>query len=359
MEFWLCSTVRKRQVISDLFNYKYRIMRSYVIMIGLILFVGCCRNQSPVCSIVVPLPDASYESGEEILISVDASDPDGLVSEVRIYVNGIGKVSLANFPFNYLLETDGFETGDYNIKAMAVDNEGKEGNDEVNITLTDASTVTDFDGNVYKTIVIGEQVWMAENLKVTHFADGTPMQLVEDSLTWLELNEDTKAYCFYDFLDQNGDIYGPIYTFPAAINGTWGTEENPSSIQGVCPSGWHLPSDAEWSELEINLGMSESETVLQGWRGTNEGSKMKEVGTAHWDEPNDDATNESGFTALPGGHINTEFMFILMGRRGSWWTASGSGNGGVSRHVDAVDTRINKSGNPPTFAFSVRCVKDR
>lgn len=333
-------------------------MRNLTLIILVFAMVSCCRNLAPDVSIVSPQHDATFESGEKILISVDALDSDGQVAEVRLYINDIGLISLQSFPYNYTLATDEYEAGTYTLKATAIDDEGKSDYDEVNFLLDEGSTLRDYEGNVYETVRIGEQVWMKENLKSTKYSDGSSISLIQDSVTWLDLPEDAKAYCFYDFSENNGSIYGPLYTYQAATNGIPINEEDLVGMQGICPSGWHLPADAEWDELEMFLGMSKAETEPFGWRGSDEGSKLKETGTAHWDAPNDDATNESGFTALPGGHIHTDFMFILLGRRGSWWTATGSGTGGVTRHADAVDTRVNKSGNPPTFAYSVRCVKN-
>ena len=99
----------------------------------------------------------------------------------------------------------------------------------------------------------------------------------------------------------NRDNYGGLYTWAAAMDGSTSSSTNPSGVKGVCPDGWHLPSDAEWKELEISLGMSQADADNTGFRGTDEGGKLKETGTAHWKSPNSGATNESRFTALPGG----------------------------------------------------------
>ena len=118
-------------------------------------------------------------------------------------------------------------------------------------------TLVDYDGNFYQTVQIGNQVWMTENLKVTHYADGTTIPLVTDNTAWgnLDDNNTDKAYCYYNN-DANGegDIYGTLYTWAAAMNGASSSSANPSGVQGVCPTGWHLPSNAEWTELTDYLG---------------------------------------------------------------------------------------------------------
>ncbi len=126
-------------------------------------------------------------------------------------------------------------------------------------------TVTDIDGNVYQTIQIGNQVWMAENLKVTHYRDGTSIQYVQNELTepdvWETLT--TGAYCYYDDSQSNQTTYGNLYNWYAVADS-----------RNIAPEGWHVPTDAEWKELEMALGMSQSEADDAGYRGTNEGSKL-------------------------------------------------------------------------------------
>ena len=183
-------------------------------------------------------------------------------------------------------------------------------------------TVTDIDGNTYRTVRIGDQIWMQENLRVTHYADGTAVPFVENNTNWDALEWDDKAYCWYDNSVANKDIYGGLYTWAAAMNGELSSEANPSGMQGVCPNGWHLPSDSEWKQLEMYLGMSQSEADSENYRGINEGGKLKEIGTIHWISPNTGASNESGFTALPGGARNTVGDFENLGRISHFLTST-------------------------------------
>ena len=141
----------------------------------------------------------------------------------------------------------------------------------------DDSTVTDIDGNVYKTITIGAQVWMKENLKVTKLNDGTAIELVINDDDWGIST--SPGYCWYDNDVNNKNLYGGLYNGYCVITGK------------LCPTGWHVPTDSEWTELSDYLG---GDDVA--------GGKMKETGTTHWLSPNTDANNESGFTGLPGGY---------------------------------------------------------
>jgi uncharacterized protein (TIGR02145 family) len=155
-------------------------------------------------------------------------------------------------------------------------------------TLPTTGIVTDIDGNVYQTVKIGNQWWMAENLKVTHYRNGDVIPNVTDSFEWADLR--SGAYCSYNNDDVNIETYGLLYNWYAVA-------DSPN----IAPRGWHVPTDEEWKELEMYLGMSQSEANSTGWRGTDEGGKMKEKGTTYWNSPNTGATNECGFSALPGG----------------------------------------------------------
>ncbi len=179
--------------------------------------------------------------------------------------------------------------GGKTIKLEVKDTEGLIDTTENYIFIGETGTMTDQDGNVYQTIKIGNQWWMAENLKVTHYRNGDAIPNVTGGSEWVSLS--TGAYCAYDNNNGNVSTYGLLYNRYAV-----------DDSRGIAPEGWHVPSDEEWKELEIYLGMSQSEADAAGFRGTDEGGKLKETGTSHWWSPNTGATNESGFTALPGGY---------------------------------------------------------
>jgi len=229
------------------------------------------------------------------------------------------------------------------------------------LTNTSAqSTVTDLDGNIYQTVVIGNQIWMAENLKSTHYADGTPMV---DGTGAADISGDytTKYYFWYNNDSATyADTYGALYTWAAVMNGEASSDNNPSSVQGVCPDNWHVPGDAEWKELEMYLGMSQAEAdITAAWRGTDEGGKLKQTDTTHWDSPNTGATNESAFTALPGGYRGYDGTFYYIGSDGHWWSAAeNDATHAWFRRLGYNYSEVGRYDGNNSLGFNVRCVKD-
>ncbi|MFB6318394.1 FISUMP domain-containing protein [Saccharicrinis sp. FJH54] len=225
---------------------------------------------------------------------------------------------------------------------------------------SDSGTVTDIDGNTYKTVKIGDQWWMAENLRVTNYSDGTPIPKVEDNTEWANLgdNNTDKAYCWYD----NDSIsyaqtYGALYTCAAATNGTPFNGTYP--VQGACPDGWHVPSDEEWKVLEMYLGMSRENADAIGYRGTVEGNKLKAI--LGWLN-NGNGTDDYGFSALPGGYRDSVVgSFNRMGSFGRWWSSTVyTSEDDASYSRDLVDTNsdILRWLYYKSIGISVRCVKD-
>lgn len=161
-------------------------------------------------------------------------------------------------------------------------------------------SIEDIDGNDYKIVKIGYATWMAENLRVTRYSDGTPISYINSCTAW-HVKATDKAFCYYNDDISNAEKFGALYTWTAAMNGSGSSNSYPSTIQGVCPAGWHIPSADEWDLLIVHLGGSEIA-----------GGKMKETGTTHWADPNTGGTNESVFTALPD----------LTGNSGSYVTST-------------------------------------
>ena len=216
-------------------------------------------------------------------------------------------------------------------------------------SITPFATVTDFDGNVYSTVTIGTQVWMKENLRTTTYSNGTPITLVSDKLSWAALGTSSKAYCWYTGNFYYKNIYGALYTWTAAMNGAASSNAIPSGIQGVCPTGWHLPSNNEWTTLTTYLG------------GTNiAGGQLKEIGFTHWESPNTGATNETGFTALPTGMQTSIGICASYGLVGYWWSSTDV-NGACALYRTMSNTNgavFNDSFFVKHCGFSVRCLKD-
>lgn len=248
----------------------------------------------------------------------------------------------------------------YYIRAYATNSEGTNYGDEVRFRTktSSGSTVTDYDGNVYQTVQIGDQEWMAENLNVTRYPDGSAIPLVANSNSWDALSPGDEAYCWYDDNISNGDTYGALYTWDAAMNAAESSDASPSGVQGVCPDGMHMPGDGEWKELEMYLGMSQAETDDTGGRGTDEGGKLKETGTAHWNSPNEGATNESGFTALAAGSRSHDGSFSELGFEAVFWTATEEANNPMIRKLFNTNSTVSRYLLVPYFGHSVRYVGD-
>jgi uncharacterized protein (TIGR02145 family) len=267
--------------------------------------------------------------------------------------------------------TDGAGTGSYTssiyglnsgvtyyIRAFASNSKGTNYGDEIIIRTKTSSgaTVKDYDGNVYPTLQIGNQEWMIENLNVTHYPDGTAILVVEDSISWDGLGPGDQAYCWYDNSSLQENTYGALYTWEAAMKGGAGSDALPSGVQGVCPDGMHLPSDSEWKQLEMFLGMDQAEADKPGGRGTDEGNKLKEAGTDHWKSPNTGATNEAGFTVLPGGSRSHSGSFENIGERAYFWTATEESGIPWTRSFFYDIPTSNRNKLVSYFGFSVRCV---
>jgi len=232
--------------------------------------------------------------------------------------------------------------------------------DEKSFTTEPASEniVIDIDGNTYGTVQIGEQIWMAENLKVPRYADGTSIPKVEDQQTWFHFTRISKAYCDYNNVLSNGYLYGALYTWPAAVRGILGTGLDPGDIQGICPDGWHIPSDSEWKQLELFLGMSQDEVDREEWRGVDQGGKLKQEGIQLWESPNTGSTDELGFKALPGGYRHGSGEFMGLGNTARFWSSSENGYGWF-RGLDYDNASVNRDYSGVYRGYSVRCVKDQ
>ena len=185
------------------------------------------------------------------------------------------------------------------------------------------------------TVTIGNQQWMRENLDVLTYRNGDIIPQVTDPTAWAALT--TGAWCYYNNDVANGAIYGKLYN--------WYAVNDP---RGLAPTGWHVPSDAEWTTLETTLGGA-----------AVAGGKMKTTGTTSWTTPNTGATNESGFAGLPGGYRNYNGSFFSVGSSGYWW--SSSENGTVDawyRYLGYNVGGITRSNDYKLSGCSVRCLRD-
>jgi uncharacterized protein (TIGR02145 family) len=195
-------------------------------------------------------------------------------------------------------------------------------------------TMTDQDGNVYKTVTIGTQIWMAENLRTTKYNDGSLIPNVTNNSGWAGLS--TGAYCNYKNTSKTDTIatFGRLYNWYAVNTGK------------LAPKGWHVPTDEEWAQLIDYVG--------------DDGGKLKETDTTHWNSPNPEATNETGFTALPGGGRNSfAGAFSSIGDYGYWWSTKGFiPNGAYGMKMFWASSSICMGDYSAGMGCSVRCVKD-
>ena len=211
--------------------------------------------------------------------------------------------------------------------------------------------VLDGEGNEYETVRIDGQCWMAENLKTTHYNNGDEIQYVQSESSepnvWENLS--TGAYGYYNDDLSHLETYGNLYNWYAV-----------DDARGICPEGWHVPTDEEYQQLEIYLGMEPAEASASGWHGTDEGGKMKETGTEHWNSPNTGATNESGFTGLPAGYRSSVNGFYYnMGNYGYFWSSSVHGSSNAwYRVLFYGNSSVGRSSYNKHYGFSVRCAGD-
>jgi uncharacterized protein (TIGR02145 family) len=226
----------------------------------------------------------------------------------------------------------------YYIRSYATNSAGTAYGNELSFTTAPIPvSVTDIDGNIYSLVTICNQTWTKTNLNVTKYRNGDIIPQVTDATQWASLN--TGAWCYYSNTSSNGTTYGKLYNWFAVID-----------PRGLAPTGYHIPTDAEWTTLTTCLG------------GTSvAGGAMKATGTTYWASPNTDATNSSSFTGLPGGGRNSgsSAVFSGLGNYGCWWSATyNSAFNAWNRTLFNNMGSIQRGNNDNQFGLSVRCIKD-
>jgi len=205
-------------------------------------------------------------------------------------------------------------------------------------------TVT-FDGYTYDLVAIGDQCWFAENLRNEHYANGDVIPGELSNGEWSDADDtNLGAQAIYNNDASNLTDYGRLYNWFAV-----------DDARGLCPSGWHVPTDGEYMTLEMALGMSESEANGTGYRGTDQGTQMKSSAS---DSPSWDGTNTSGFSGLAGGYRNYGGDFYNEGYAGYFWSASAYGTYAWYRRLDGGYTEVGRYDGSQRFGFRVRCVRD-
>lgn len=228
----------------------------------------------------------------------------------------------------------------YYIRGYVKNESGFAYSPEISITTWEGS-LSDIVGNIYPTKTIGSKVWMTKDLTTVKFNDGTIVPNIQDNLEWSSTT--TSASCTYT-------SFGKLYNYFAVID-----------TRNLCPTGWHVPTDSEWSAMEISLGMSPDQATTTGYRGTEEGGKLKfsilDIGV--WKVPNTGATNSSGFSAQGGGFRYDNGILTNSTISANYWTSSEFDvTSAWSRSLSYNSAQISRLSINKKYGFSVRCVKD-
>ncbi len=266
----------------------------------------------------------------------------------------------------------------YHVRAYATNSEGTAYGDELSFTTQNttpvtpvdgqpcpgAATVKDYDNNTYNTVQIGNQCWMKQNLKTTHYSDGTSISLGSST-------SETTAYRYNpDGNSSNVSTYGYLYNWKAVMRNSSSSSNNPSGVQGICPTGWHVPSDAEWTQLTTYV-KSQQEYVCEGCSGTDDGSYTHCIAkalasTTGWRSNTSsgcnagntgDKSNATGFSAVPAGFYFGSYS--TFGDNASFWSSSQyDSDGACYWYLNYVNTGVKRANSGKDHGFSVRCLRD-
>jgi uncharacterized protein (TIGR02145 family) len=219
-------------------------------------------------------------------------------------------------------------------------------NEYISVTGCGGQTSLTYDGRTYDLVEIGGQCWFADNLATDQYRNGDLIPTGLDNTAWQ--NTTTGAYAIYNNDPANDVTYGKLYNWYTTVD-----------TRGLCPTGWHVPSDCEWMYLEGSLGMSlDQQEFSNSWRDNYEGGTLKAI--TNWLSPNLDATNSSGFSGLPGGYRGNFGNYGFINEIGAWWTSSVySTTYAWDRYLNYASSIVGRTNdNPKGDAYSVRCLKD-
>ncbi len=201
------------------------------------------------------------------------------------------------------------------------------------------------DSRTYTSVRLGKQIWMAENLASSHYRNGDQVELIRSNTRWGNADG---ACCYFDKTSAYEATFGKLYN--------WHAVTDPREL---APEGWHIPSDEEWKELEMFLGLSRVQADYSGWRGEKEGGLLKASGKEYWHAPNQDAKDKYGFAGLPGGYRDVSGDFYVKGYAGYWWTSTMEKEYFAwYRTLYHSATKIHRKVGYSGDGFSVRCIKD-
>jgi uncharacterized protein (TIGR02145 family) len=318
----------------------YRLMLFVLISINLIT----CKKDDNILLPSVKTYSPLYISSTAATIGCIV-ESDGGSNQINcgIYISNLqnpettgSKFQIGNDTGTFLGQITGFLPGsEYFVKAYADNEKGESLGDQV--TFTTPATITDIDNNIYETVKIGNQQWMTENLKTTKYSNGDLIGTTTPATLDISNESSPKYQWVYDSFESNADIYGRLYTGYVVTDS-----------RGLCPTGWHVPSDAELTALITGLG---GESIA--------GSKLKEAGTTHWSSMDYEATNESLFSFLPAGNRENAGIFRDIGVGGFLWSSTVFDiTNGWYFHVAGGTSQVGRIGAEKGAGFSVRCIKD-
>ncbi len=282
------------------------------------------------------LNNPDYEYLENFFISIqNGNSGKTKVAKLEILIEGVPVITYADFKTNLNIVQKEITLQEGSVLEVRLDgSRGRFVKIKIDGYLKN-TTISDIDGNYYHTVQICDQWWMAENLKTTKLNDGTPLTVIFAEADWW--GHTIPTYCWYNHDVTNKDVYGALYDWYAVTSGN------------LCPTGWHAPGDEEFQELADCLGGNQVA-----------GGKLKETGTVHWQSPNTGATNESGFTALPGGMRDMGGLFKALGTSALFRSTAVTGDGaqGNGWSLNYFGTDFHLLDYERTISMSVRCVKD-
>lgn len=321
------------------------LLRILLLVLMITLILNCKKEATKTLPAVVTSPPTKISTSSATAHGEVTSDGGAPVVERGICWNTSPNPDISNHSTSdgmgigiYASTLTGLTiSSTYYLRAYATNAIGTTYGNEITFKTpaSQAETVSDIDGNVYHTVAIGSQIWMIENLKVTKYRNGDQIPVNTDYTKWDSLT--TGARVTNTSIDGYVNTYGWFYNWYAV-----------SDSRNICPTGWHVPSDAELTTLSNYLGGDEIA-----------GGKLKESGASHWESPNTGATNESGFTALSGAFYLASPGWVSPGNFGMWWTAT------ENNSLESWNCNLSNTGagfyrvtNKKASGFSVRCLKD-
>jgi uncharacterized protein (TIGR02145 family) len=318
---------------------------NYILLILLILIsFTSCKKDKGILSTIETLPPEFVASKAATLGCYVKSDGGSGIADCGIYIGISASPETSGIPLKmgndtglFIGQVSGLTANTkYYIKAYAKNAKGESFGEEMNFTTP--PTLTDFDNNIYETVIIGSQTWMAKNLQTTHFLNGESISTTIPPT--MDISSESTPNYQWTYAGENANltIYGKLYT--------WYTI---TDSRKICPTGWHIPSDAEWTTLENTLG---------GYAIA--GSSLKEYGNSHWLSPyNVDGSNISCFSGLPGGYRSQNGLFFLLQNNAYFWSSTQSdASNSWARILDAGTRAVVRTGVIKKSGVSVRCIKD-